>query len=211
MTQPSPYSFAQAWDTIYISGAPWGGPAGMGCGIEIDGATRFWKVQQNDGQGVDGATQIYRGTKPKPFKLIFTWGFQTLGGVTPDAQDAYYAFFSYQALAYRGSKLGLPPPVYDISYPSLATLGISAIMIEEIGAQKVDKETKISRAVWVVREFYPPLPVPATTTPIGAPPKPPPPNTGVNPLTAENAALQGQIAAVQVAIAQGALPNALPH
>ena len=37
MTQPSPYSFAQAWDTIYISGAPWGGPAGMGCGIEIDG------------------------------------------------------------------------------------------------------------------------------------------------------------------------------
>jgi hypothetical protein len=210
MTQPSPYSNPMAWDILLLNGMPWGGPNGFGCGIEIEGATRFFKVQQNDGQGLDGATQIYRGTKPKPFKLIFTWGFTTPGGVLPDDQDAYWVLFTLLIVSYRASKPGLPPPVYDIYHPSLATLGIGAVLIEEVGAQKVNPDTKLSKAVMVVREFCPPPPVPATVTPIGAPPIPPPPNTGVDPLAAENAALQARIGAVQAQIAAGALPGALP-
>jgi hypothetical protein len=198
-----------AWDILVLNGMPWGGPNGFGCGIEIEGATRFFKVQQNDGQGLDGATQIYRGTKPKPFKLIFTWGFTTQTGITPDAQDAYWVLFTLLIVNYRASKVGMPPPVYDVYHPSLATLGIGAILIEEVGAQKVDKETKLSKAVMVVREFCPPPPVPATVTPIGAPPIPPP-NTGVNPLAAEEAATQAAIQNVRAQIAAGALPKALP-
>ena len=187
MTQPSPYFQSQSWDTIFINGAPWGGPTGMGGAIEIDGASRFFKVQQNDGQGLDGATQIYRGTKPKPFKLIFSWW--------NDEQDAYWAFFVYPMVNYRASKPGLPPPVYDVSYPSLATLGIGAILIEEIQAQRVNPDTKLSRAVMIVREFLPPFPLAAVATPIGAPPVPPPGGaTSVSPYAAQNIADQNAIA-----------------
>jgi hypothetical protein len=197
MTQPSPYFQSQSWDIITINGAPWGGPAGMGAAIEIDGASRFFKVDQKDGQGLDGATQTYRGTKPKPFKLIFSWW--------NDAQDAYYAFFVYPIVNYRASKPGMPPPVYAVSYPSLATLGISAILIEDIGAQKVDRDTKLSRAVWTVREFLPPPPVPATVTPLAAPPAISGAGgaTAVSPYAAQNIADQNAIARDQMILNGG--------
>lgn len=183
MTSPDPYTFPQAWDTIRINGIYWGGPHGLGAKIKIVGATRFYKIQQKDGQGLDGATQTFRGFKPKPFKLEFSWWTAT--------QHAGWAFFS-QIFIFDASKSIGPPPVFDISHPALSLLNISAILVEEVGAVDVDENTKLSKAIVTVRQFNPPPPTSASITPIAAPPAPPP-ITGVVPQTAEQLALQAQI------------------
>jgi hypothetical protein len=211
MSNPDPFNFAQAWDSIQIGLFTWGGPSGFFGKIQIKGATRFYKIDQKDGQGLDGATQTYRGQKPKPFKLVFSWGFQNLTPVTPAQQHAYWVLFSAQ-FNYTGSKLGLPPPVYQVYHPGLQLLGIGAILVEEVGMVEIDERTNIASSTVGVRQFYPVLPAPSTSTPVGA--------TGdVNQSgylagetqqNAQNAALEAQIQAERAA-ANAGVAGAFPH
>jgi hypothetical protein len=204
MTSPDPYNFPQAWDTIQINNVLWGGPFGLGGKIKIIGATRFYKVDQKDGQGLDGATQTFRGVKPKPFKLEFSWW--------TAEQHAQWAFMSNQFI-FTASKANGPPPVFDVSHPALSLLGISAILVDEVGAVDVDENTKLSKAIVTVRQFYPPPPTSASTTPLAAPPipppTPPPTPTGVVPITSEQVLLQAQIAVTR-SIANAGVPAAFP-
>lgn len=202
MTSPSPFSFGQLWDTVEIQGMPWGGPAGMGAKVEIVGATRFYKIDQKDGQGLDGATQTFRGQKPKPFKIVFSWW--------TEQQHDYWAFYSAQ-FNYTASKPGFPPPVYAIYHPKLALLGISAILVESVGAVDVDESTKIAKSVLEVRQFLPATLAPATVTPNAAAPIPPPVIAGTATPSAEQALLQARIYTTQALISGGGLPNAYPH
>ena len=213
MTVADPFSFAGAWDQITINGLTWGGPLGSGVlspsfpmypKIRVEGATRFYKVDQKDGQGLDGATQTYRGVKPKPFKLRFIW--------YTSAQHIWWATYS-QMFIYTGSKVVGIPPVFDVSYPALQLLAISAILIDEVGQVDVNEDTKLAQAVVVCRQFYPPPPVPATKTPVAAPPVPSvgAGATGISPLAAENIATQAQISAVSAQLAAGGVPSSLPH
>lgn len=202
MTSPSPYTFPQLWDQVQINGIYWGGPSGLGAGIKIQGASRFYKVDQKDGQGLDGATQTYRGVKPKPFKLVFQWW--------NDTQHAGWAFFS-QMFIYTGSKGIAIPPVFSIYHPALALLNISAILVDEVGQVEINPDSKLATATVTVRQFYPPPPTPATTTPVSAPPAPAPTPTGVGNVTAEQALLQAQIAVTNAQIASGGVPGSLPH
>jgi hypothetical protein len=209
MSVPDPFNFPALWDTIYINGMPWGGQLGSGAldpsypmfaKIRIEGATRFYKVDQKDGQGLDGATQTFRGVKPKPFKLIFSW--------YTAAQHTYWALFSYQFI-YTGSKVVGIPPVFSVSHPALALLYISAILIDEVGQVEINEDTKLARAVVTARQFYPPPPVAATATPTSAPPAPAPPGSAST-VTAEQALLQALLITTQT-IANAGLAASYPH
>jgi hypothetical protein len=208
MSVPDPFSFPALWDTISINGMPWGGQAGSGvldpsypmfARVRIEGATRFYKVDQKDGQGLDGATQTFRGVKPKPFKLRFMW--------YTAAQHAYWALFSYQFI-YTGSKVVGIPPVFSVSHPALQLLYISAILVDEVGQVDVNEDTKLAQAVVTVRQFYPPPPVAATATPVSAPPAPAP-ITGASTITGAQAILQFQLYQAQ-AVADAGLSIDLP-
>jgi hypothetical protein len=201
MTSPDPFNFPQSWDQIQINGIYWGGPHGLGGKITILGATRFYKVDQKDGSGLDGATQTYRGVKPKPFKLVFAWW--------NAEQHAGWAFLS-QMFIYTGSKPGALPPVFSVYHPALALLSISSILVDEVSAVEVHEDTKIAKATVTVRQFYPPPPTGATTTPSSAPPSPPPTPTGLPAPTAEQALLQAQLYTTR-AVAAGGVPSSLPH
>jgi hypothetical protein len=163
MTSPSPYAAPSLWDQIQIGGLTWGGfttdnPVRCGGGIEIRGATRFYKIDQKDGAGLDGATQTYRGQKPKPFDLIFSWW--------TDLQDAWWVTFSTQ-FNYSASKPGLPPPVFQVYHPKLARLNIDSILVEEVGGTDVHPDSKLATARVRVRQFLPPALVNASVTPLG--------------------------------------------
>lgn len=205
---PDPFNFPANWDQIVIGGMPWGGVAGSGvldpsfpmyAKIVVEGATRFYKVDQKDGQGLDGATQTFRGVKPKPFRLKFFW--------YTAAQHQWWTVFSYQFI-YTGSKKLGPPPVFAVSHPALDLLSISAILIDEVGQVNVDVNTKEASAVVTVRQFYPTPPSSATATPVAAPPNPPAPGVSVAPTSEAQIAL-AQIA-VNASVANAGLPGALP-
>lgn len=206
-----PFSQPALWDAITINGLTWGGPLGSGvldptqpmfCKIVIEGASRFYKVDQKDGQGLDGATQTYRGVKPKPFKLKFIW--------YTSAQHAYWSLYS-SMFFYTASKANAIPPVFDVGHPALALLAIYAVLVDEVGQVEMGRLTE-SGAMWAqsvvtVRQFYPPPPLAATITPVGAPPVPPVP--GAPAPTTASSILQAQIA-VNASIANSGLPGALP-
>src|ERR1700691_3227850 len=170
MSVPDPFSFAQSWDTITINGMTWGGPSGSGVldpeypmftKIVVEGASRFYKVDQKDGSGLDGATQTFRGVKPRPFKLKFVW--------YTTAQHVWWSVFSYMFI-YTGSKSLGPPPVFSVQHPALQLLYIDSILVDELGQVNINVDTKEAHAVVTCRQFYPPPPTSATATPTTAPP-----------------------------------------
>lgn len=201
MAFPDPFLFAGTWDQINIGPFVWGGA--VGGKIRIEGATRFYKVDQKDGQGLDGATQTYRGVKPKPFKLHFYWW---------NAQThLYWGTMSSQLFIYSASKPSSIPPVVQVYHPALALLSISAILIDEVGQVNVNEDTKLADAIVVVRQFLPPPPISATVTPVTSLPGTGAPSpAGITALQAENIATQAQIDAINN-IANAGTPGALPH
>ena len=157
----SPFLSPTSWDQITIAGSTWGTPltnaygfldgVGSGGSVEIEGAARFWRLDQKNPSGQDGAIQTYRGKKPIVFKLIFN--------MWTDAQFTYWISFSSNLVAEKA---------LDIQHPALAVLGIQSIMVKSVGAVKKVDERLMFRSVVEVHEFLPPPPVQVTTTPLGA-------------------------------------------
>jgi hypothetical protein len=184
-----PFTYGLYWDSINLSGANYGPGQGGGT-VTVKGATRFYKIDQKDGSGQDGAVQTYRGQKPKAFKLLFhVW--------TSDQYTLYDAF-SRAFFTYSGVK-GIVFP-YDIIHPALIPLGISQVIIEEWGALEKVNDQLLFLATVTVRQYLPPPPINATDTPIAAsavPPTPgaPPVDPTIVALKARQAQLKAQIAA----------------
>ena len=195
MSNADPWYYSQIWDSVLIGGAPWG-PATGGGSVVIKGATRFHKIDQKDGGGLDGATQTYRGRKPKPFKILFRmW-----------AQQHWLLWVTYSQLFNYNAIVGAVP--YSIAHPSLQVLGINDVICEEVGSVEVDEQSKMATATVTFRQFLPPPLINATNTPPAAAAVPPtipgvPPNPAI-------AALQARISQLNAQIAAEGAPGGLP-
>ena len=193
-----PWSDPTSWDTIWISGVPWGGPYTVGGKITVRGASRFFKWDPKEAKGQDGTNPTYLGTRPKPFKLIFQ--------MWTSAQWDYWnnsvlPFFYYSGVI--GKVWPLP-----LSHPATSICNISNIITEDIGQPEVDDDTKLLTQVIVVREYLPAAVGNASVTPVGPNPAVGPPKPGRVPSPAVQAA-QGEVGALEEQAANQ--PSSLPH
>jgi hypothetical protein len=187
---PSPISNPNSWDSISISGVLWGANTPYGGKITVQGASRFYKIDQKDAKGQDGSTQTYVGTHPKPFRLIFEmWTSQ---------QWAFWNSLT-SPIFYMSGVLGKVIPL-DIIHPATSILGINRILVDDIGQPEINEQTKMIRQVITVREFLPAAPGNASVTPLGPTPPTGPQFAGYKPsariqqLVQEEANLQAQVA-----------------
>ena len=173
---PDPWSLPNLYDSITVAAVPWGTGTPMGGGVRVRGAMRYYKIDQKDAKGQDGATQTYVGTHPKPFKIIFR--------IWTSAQWAYFNT-SLLPLFYYSGVVGKVIPL-PIIHPATAIVGISSILTGEIGPYEFNEETKEMLFPIEVREYLPALPGSASVTPIGpsAPSGPTIPGLTVSPLVA---------------------------
>ena len=187
---PSPWESPTLWDAIYISGVPWVGR------VRVRGARRSYKWDVKSPPGIEGFNQTYRGKPHKNFHIdFFIW---------TDSMFRYFTGLIVPLFQYVGvAGVVLPVKVY---HPSLTPIGITAIVCDEIGAIEPADETGLYVCSIEVHEFYPPLLVNVTTTPVAA--------VGVNPASpgvpsASAVALQAVQAAAQARQA-ASLSSALP-
>lgn len=181
-----PWSDPVSWDTILVSGKPWGTGTLVGGGILVRGATRFYRIDQKDAKGQEGSTQTYLGTRPKPFKLVFRmW------------TTKQFQYFNTQILPlffYTGNfSSGQQVYTIPIAHPQCAMCNIASVLTDEIGPIEVDEHTKMLHFTIGVREYYPAQPGNASTTPTapnpnagtGKPGYAPPVKIQINQLTIE--------------------------
>ena len=155
---PSPWAAPNIWDAFYASGVPWVGK------VEIRGAYRTYKWDVKPAPGIEGFNQTYRGKPHKPFHIVFyIWTY------------SMYVYWSstYQKLFQYTGAAGVVLPV-KVYHPSLSGLGITSVVADEVGAVEKVSDDMMYRADVLVHEFYPPILVNATNTPVAA--------AGVNPL-----------------------------
>ena len=151
----SPFGLPETWDRIVIAGQTWP-PQSSGytsTKIKISGAKRAYKWDVKDGLGLQGALETYRGQTPPAFTVTF-WIWDSA---------LYTAWLSFQPLMqYNGVKTQ-PKPI-SIYHPLLANLGIYQVIVEDIsGVEMVDEPARLFAVTVTMREFFQPLPVPATT------------------------------------------------
>lgn len=187
----SPFSASGLWDTLVIAGSIWKGK------VDVRGAKRAYKVQTKDAPGIEGATQTYRGRRPETFEITFY--------VWTDSLYAQWQQFSQLFFATQSGNKSTYVPL-TIGYPSLALLGITQILVREVGGLEPQGETGMYAAKVKVEEFLPPILNNATTTPKAA--AIPPLLVPVSP-TAAQAAAQQQKNSQQMALTLG-LKGGLP-
>ena len=151
----SPFALPETWDRITIAGQVWPPPESgyTSARIKIAGAKRAYKWDVKDGLGLQGALETYRGMTPPAFTITFwLWS------------DALYtAWLNFQPLLQYNGVKWQPKPV-GIYHPQLANLGIYQVITEDIGAiEMVDESARLFAVTVTLREFFNPLPVPATT------------------------------------------------
>lgn len=187
---PDPFTQPDAWDSISVSGVPWGKGTPQGGKIQVRGCSRFYKIDQKDSKGQDGSTQTYLGSHPKTFRLIFS--------IWTALQWTYWnatilPFFFYSGVINKVNPI-------QIQHPALAVVGVTSILVDDIGSPEIDEQTKELRMVLTVREYLPAAPGNASVTPVGAAPPASPGFVGYTPspkiqqLTQIAAALQAQVA-----------------
>lgn len=154
---PSPWKEPNIWSTLFASGVPWQGK------IAIRGAKRSYKWDVKAAPGIEGWNQTYRGQPHQNFSIdFFIW---------TDSMWSYWAS-TYQLLFQYKGAAGIVIPV-KVYHPSLAALGITAIVADRIGAVEQVSDDMMFKATLEVHEYYPPILINATTTPAAA--------SGVNP------------------------------
>lgn len=187
---PSPWAQPNIWDAFYASGVPWVGK------VEVRGAVRSYKWDVKPAPGIEGFNQTYRGKPHKQFHILFyIW------------TDSMYVYWSstYQKLFQYIGTAGYVLPV-KCYHPSLAGLGITSIVADEVGAVEKLSDDMMYAVNLTVHEFYPPILVNATATPAaaaGVNPNIP----GIPPPSAAYLAAQQELAQARTA---AALATALP-
>lgn len=188
----SPWVDPKSWDTITVGALSWYGK------FEIHRARRLYDWDVKRGPGLEGATQTYRGKKPQAFEIAFY--------IWTDLMWTNWKAFSLQ-FQYSGIK-GLVIPV-DVVHPSLNQIGISQIQCDYLGVLERVGDDGMWTVPVGIREYFPPLPLNATTTPAGAATTSPVGTPGVVPNPAI-AALQAKIAALQAQASALGTPGGLP-
>ena len=188
----SPWEDPKTWDEITFGGVTWYGK------FELKGWKRHYKWDVKDAAGVEGATQTYRGKRPEAFSLaFFLW--------TP-LMWVNWKVFSI-VFQYSGVK-GLVIPV-DVVHPAINAAGLSQVVCEDLGILERVDDTLMYSVTLRMREYFPPLPLNATTTPPGAATTTPGGAAGTLPNPAI-VALEAKIAALQAQASALGTPGGLP-
>ncbi len=154
--EPSPFDDPQTWDYLTVGGIVWSSK------VIIRRARRSYKWDVKNPAGQVGQNQTFRGNQYPAFELVFYF-WDTDGWLK--WQDFSKAFII------DASKAGSPSSLaVGIYHPSLAVLGISAIVVDDIGvAERLSDGGEYSATV-TVREYKPVTTKNATATPPGAKP-----------------------------------------
>ena len=165
----SPFDLENSWDEIRVAGKLW--PPEINshdyAKFTIKGAKRSYKWEIQDGLGIQGAVEIYRGWTPQPFSIeFFLWD-----------SELYRAWADFQPVfQYDATKQRTQQPI-NISHPMLANLGIRQVIVEDIGAiEMTDASSRMFSVTISLREFFPPRKIiaaaPADAASTGDPNKP---------------------------------------
>lgn len=152
----SPFDGGGSWDEITVAGQLWPPENGSHdyAKFSIKGAKRAYKWEIQDGLGIQGAVEVYRGWTPQPFTIeFFLWD-----------SELYRQWLDFQPLfQYDATKQRTQQPI-KISHPMLANLGIRQVIVEDIGAvEMVDAASRMFSVTVSLREFFPPRPVAASS------------------------------------------------
>ena len=152
---PSPLSDPTAWSSVTVSGITIGPKDGSGLVRIVDNAGRPYKWQIKDAAGQDGGTSTFRGKKPPEFGLEFhLW---------TDRHFAVFQSLVTTALLYDATKTTMD--AVDIYHPGLAMVGLTQILVDDIGVPVQQGDRKMWHATIKVHEYFPPVDANVTSTP----------------------------------------------
>jgi len=165
----SPFDLENSWDEIRVADKLW--PPEINshdyAKFTIKGAKRSYKWEIQDGLGIQGAVEIYRGWTPQPFSIeFFLWD-----------SELYRAWADFQPVfQYDATKQRTQQPI-SIAHPMLANLAIRQVIVEDVGAiEMVDAAARMFSVTVSLREFFPPRQIiaaaPADAASTGDPNKP---------------------------------------
>jgi len=197
--QPSPFDNPQNWDSVTIAGLTWGSNAPGAGRIVVKRAKRSYKWEKKNPKGQVGERQTWVGRSFPPFELHFHfWD-------TPGFN--YWQDYS-QVFVYAD---GTAPPALAIYHPSLVLVGISQVIIVDVGAAELQNEGGEYIATVTLEEFKPVTAKNITASPAGASNTSGAVTTTGFPLPPLRAALEAAIAIEQarVAGANGGIPDPL--
>lgn len=148
-TFANPLDDPEVWDVAVIAQVEVPGLS------KIKGASRKFKWDEKEGPGASGATHTYRGDRPAHFSLIVhLW--------EPEHFDEWA---DLAPLLVPDPKRGIR--ALDIYHPALESLGISAVVVEELGQPEND-----GKGLWTIEvklsEYKPAPKATASGTPSGA-------------------------------------------
>lgn len=154
--QPSPFDNPQNWDSVTIAGLTWGSNAPGAGRIVVKRAKRSYKWEKKNPKGQVGERQTWVGRNFPPFELHFHF-WDTPGF---DYWQDYSKVFVYGD--------GTEPPVLSIYHPSLVLVGISQVIIVDVGAAELQNEGGEYIATVTLEEFKPVTAKNITASPAGA-------------------------------------------
>jgi hypothetical protein len=143
----SPLQRSDVWDTFVIQGVAWIGK------FEIRQACHVQHWDPKQARGQEGNEDSYVGSKPREFDVtFFLW-----------AQPHFDLWPVFSApLVYSGEKNRASP--CTVYHPSLALIGISAVVCLELGAVlPVSSGSDMYHAAVKIRQFRPAVTSPVTT------------------------------------------------
>jgi hypothetical protein len=157
---PSPFDNPEIWNRLTINGITWGdgGLGGPGY-VVVRRAKRAYKWDTKNPAAQVGQNQSFRGLEFPPFDLVFHF-WDTTGW------DAWQEFSDVFNVDPTKLAPGTAPPALNIFHPSLALLGISAIVVDDVGGVEQMNEGGEYRAVVAVREFKPVVAKSVNATPV---------------------------------------------
>ena len=199
---PDPYASPEAWDYVRVAGtmSPWI--------ATVEEFTRKWDFDEKHPKGGKGSYLTFTGNHFARGSIEF-W---LLAGPDPSSPiGANYThlsdWYKYSLLFKYDPTKTIATPV-DIYHPSLAMIGVTSIVCEDIH-NPVRRSIGLYSVKVSMIEWGPPPPVSVVSTPVASRPNPPaggakgPPGTVPDPA---GDAMQKQIAA-QLKIAQAPLPS----
>ena len=180
---PSPLKDPHAWSSITVSGTTIGPADGSGK-IVLKRAGRPYKWQVKDAKGQDGGVSTYQGKRPPEWEIEFhMW---------TDTQFHRWQSLSQTWFLYDAGKTSVDP--VDVYHPGLAMVGISQILVDDLGVPEQQGDRKYWIASVKVHEYFPPVAKDVTTSPTTSAAAPPAAATPGTPPDPELDALQAKIA-----------------
>ncbi len=126
MSAPNPFEHEELFDHVVLAGVRSPGK------VTLSGHKRAEKWDVKEGDGTGGATTTRKGEKVAQFTATFSLWWNPADGV-----DHFTEWASFLTVL-RSSTAGKDPVALDIAHPDLAELGITSVVVEEIGGKQHD-------------------------------------------------------------------------